>query len=94
MPSSHVEGMHKAPTVDDRRRRRDAQYHSSAIPNPQFYNIVRYAYFSFFALAPLTFAVPRRVFCRFLRCLPVGLLVVIGDKSLKKKTAAITVTIG
>lgn len=30
----------------------------------------RCAYFSFFALAPLTFAVPRRVFCRFFRCLP------------------------
>ena len=30
------------------------------------------AHFSFFALGPLTFAVPRRVFCRFLRCLPVG----------------------
>lgn len=27
-------------------------------------------YFSFFAFAPLTFAVPRRVFCLFLRCLP------------------------
>ena len=28
-------------------------------------------YFSFFAFAPLTFAVPRSVFCLFLRCLPV-----------------------
>jgi hypothetical protein len=32
---------------------------------------LRSVYFSFFALAPLTLAVPRRVFCRFLRCLPV-----------------------
>jgi hypothetical protein len=31
----------------------------------------RCAYFSFFALAPLTLAVPRRVFCLFLRCFPV-----------------------
>lgn len=29
------------------------------------------AYFSFLGLAPLTFAVPRRVFWRFLRCLPI-----------------------
>jgi hypothetical protein len=28
--------------------------------------------YSFFFLAPLTLAVPRRVFCLFLRCLPVG----------------------
>lgn len=27
--------------------------------------------YSFFFFAPLTFAVPRRVFCRFLRCLPI-----------------------
>lgn len=39
--------------------------------NPRPYE--RTVYFSFFALAPLTFAVPRRVFCRFLRCLPVCL---------------------
>lgn len=31
----------------------------------------RFVYLSFFFVAPLTFAVPRRVFCRFLRCLPV-----------------------
>lgn len=31
----------------------------------------RIVYFSFLGLGPLTFAVPRRVFCRFLRCLPV-----------------------
>lgn len=31
---------------------------------------VEIVYLSFFALAPLTFAVPRRVFCLFLRCLP------------------------
>jgi hypothetical protein len=30
----------------------------------------RVVYFSFFLAAPLTFAVPRRVFCLFLRCLP------------------------
>jgi hypothetical protein len=34
----------------------------------------RYVYFSFFALAPLTFAVPRSVFCLFLRCLRCCLL--------------------
>lgn len=41
---------------------------------PPSYSIrirMRCVYFSFFALAPLTFAVPRSVFCRFLRCLPV-----------------------
>ena len=31
----------------------------------------RFVYVSFFFFAPLTFAVPRRVFCLFLRCLPV-----------------------
>lgn len=31
----------------------------------------RIVYFSFLGLGPLTFAVPRRVFCLFLRCLPV-----------------------
>ena len=31
----------------------------------------RIVYASFFFFAPLTFAVPRRVFCLFLRCLPV-----------------------
>jgi hypothetical protein len=31
----------------------------------------RVVYFSFFLDGPLTFAVPRRVFCLFLRCLPV-----------------------
>ena len=31
----------------------------------------RVDHFSFFLAGPLTFAVPRSVFCRFLRCLPV-----------------------
>jgi hypothetical protein len=34
----------------------------------------RVVYFSFFLVAPLTFAVPLRVFCLFLRCLPVSIL--------------------
>lgn len=33
-------------------------------------------------MAPLTLAVPRRVFCRFLRCLPGGLLAGAGQQSL------------
>jgi hypothetical protein len=42
-------------------------------PSPTYTrkNKERVVYFSFFLGGPLTFAVPRRVFCRFLRCLPV-----------------------
>jgi hypothetical protein len=37
----------------------------------------RIVYASFFFFAPLTFAVPRRVFCLFLRCLPVLMVSII-----------------
>jgi len=60
------------PAARPRRAPDDAK---APIPTPGFYNDAAdskrpRAYFSFFALAPLTLAVPRSVFCRFLRCLP------------------------
>jgi hypothetical protein len=40
-------------------------------PSATYTKKKRAIYLSFFLAAPLTFAVPRRVFCLFLRCLPV-----------------------
>ena len=54
------------------------QFHKKtmpATPNAQFsqwHPVERVVLYSFFFLAPLTFAVPRSVFCLFLRCLPVN----------------------
>jgi hypothetical protein len=41
-------------------------------PSAPYTRKKRAIYLSFFLAAPLTFAVPRRVFCLFLRCLPVS----------------------
>jgi hypothetical protein len=47
-----------------------------AEPPSLAYTKKRVLYLSFFLGAPLTFAVPRRVFCLFLRCLPVSVVLV------------------
>jgi len=53
---------------------------SQHLPPCPTYTKPRVVYLSFFLLAPLTFAVPRRVFCLFLRCLPVKIISIVPAK--------------
>jgi len=61
----HARVMHRTKAIVQPSKRPDAE------DDAKKRNTTPTAYFSFLGLAPLTFAVPRRVFWRFLRCLPI-----------------------